>query len=121
MSALLLLGIGMIGGVGAFSRFLLDGAISSRAGSQFPYGTFAVNLAGAFLLGLVVGLAVSEDTLRLAGTGALGAFTTFSTWALESQRLAEDGQGRLGALNFAGSLAGGLLAVWLGRLLGSAL
>jgi fluoride ion exporter CrcB/FEX len=54
-------------------------------------------------------------------TGLLGAFTTFSTWALESHRLGEDGQLRLGALNFLASLALGVAAVWLGRELGGVL
>ena len=51
----------------------------------------------------------------------MGAFTTFSTWAFESHRLAEDGEGRLGALNFAVSLMLGVTAAWLGRHIGAAL
>lgn len=121
MSPLLVLGIGVVGGLGAVGRFVLDGAVSRRFGSAFPWGTFAVNLLGALLLGILVGAAVSQDAFRLAGTGALGAFTTFSTWMLESHRLAEDGQGRLGALNILASLAGGIVAVWLGRHVGAAL
>jgi fluoride exporter len=109
----LLLGIGLLGGVGAVARFLLDGAVTARAGSGFPWGTLAVNLSGAFALGLLVG--VADDTYRLLGTGLLGAYTTFSTWMLESHRLGEDGRLRVGALNFALSLAAGIAAVWLGR------
>ena len=121
MSAPVLLTVGLLGGVGALARFLLDGAVARRLGRDFPYGTLAVNLSGALLLGLLVGADPSADAYRLAGTGLLGAFTTFSTWALESHRLGEDGELRLGALNFAVSLVLGVAAAWLGRELGAAL
>jgi CrcB protein len=120
MSLALLLGVGLLGGVGAVARFLLDDAISRRVGRSFPWGTLVVNIAGAFLLGALVGAGVSADALRLAATGLLGAFTTFSTWALESHRLGEDGQLRLGLANFLVSLLLGVSAAWLGRLLGGA-
>jgi CrcB protein len=115
------LGIGLLGGLGAIGRFLLDGAVASRVGRDFPYGTLVVNLSGAFALGVLVGAAVDDTPYRLAGTGLVGAFTTFSTWALESHRLGEDGQLRLGALNFAVSLVIGVWAAWAGRHLGAAL
>jgi fluoride exporter len=121
MSVAVLLGLGLLGGVGAIARFVLDGAVSARTGRTFPFGTLAVNVSGAFLLGLLAGAAVAGDAYRLAATGLLGAFTTFSTWALESHRLGEDGRLRLGALNFAVSLALGIGAAWLGRRLGAAL
>jgi fluoride exporter len=121
MSLATVLGIGVLGGIGAMLRFLLDGAVSERLGRAFPYGTFAVNVSGALLLGLVVGAAVDGGDSHLLGTGLLGAFTTFSTWALESHRLGEDGRLGLGAANFAVSLAVGLLAAWLGREIGGAL
>ncbi len=121
MSALGWIGLGALGGAGAVARFLLDGSVTGRLGRAFPFGTLVVNLAGAFLLGALVGGALDHDAERLLGTGLLGAFTTFSTWALESHRLGEDGRLRLGALNFAVSLGLGLGAVWLGRELGAAL
>ena len=121
MSAGVVLGIGLLGGAGALGRFLLDAAVSARAGGRFPWGTLAVNLSGAFALGVLVGAAVGGDALRLAGTGLLGAFTTFSTWMFESHRLAEVGEGRLGAANLVGSLVLGVAAVWLGRRIGAAL
>ena len=101
-------GIAALGGVGAIARFLLDGAVSSRAGTGFPWGTLAVNASGSFALGLL-------GTNALLGTGLLGAYTTFSTWMLETHRLAEDGRWRPAVLNVAGSLAVGLTAAWLGR------
>jgi fluoride exporter len=89
--------------------------VGERLGSGFPWGTLAVNLSGAFLLGLVAGAALHGDGLVLAGTGALGSYTTFSTWMFESQRLGEDGESRLLFLNIVLSLAAGLGAVALGR------
>lgn len=121
MSVVLVIGIGLIGGAGAIARFLLDGAVSRRTGREFPFGTLVVNLSGSFLLGLLVGAALAQTGYRLLGTGLLGAFTTFSTWTLESHRLGEDGQPRLGFANLALSLLLGLLAAWAGRRLGAAL
>ncbi|MEA2299449.1 MAG: fluoride exporter [Solirubrobacteraceae bacterium] len=121
MSVPVLMAVGLLGGAGAVARFLLDGAVSRRAGRAFPFGTLTVNLTGAFLLGLLVGAAPGGDADRLLGTGLLGGYTTFSTWALESHRLGEDGELRLGALNFAVALTLGLGLAWVGRLLGGAL
>ena len=61
------------------------------------------------------------DALRLAGTGLLGAYTTFSTWMLESQRLAEDGQLRRGLANLLVSLVLGVAVAWAGREIGGGL
>jgi CrcB protein len=113
--------IGLIGGVGALARFALDGAVASRLPGAFPYGTFVVNVLGSFVLGLLVGAALSPDALRLAGTGLLGSFTTFSTWMLETHRLGEDGQPRPAVANVLISLLAGLVSVWVGRQLGQAL
>jgi len=121
VSALVVLGVGVLGGLGAVGRFLLDGAVAARAGRDFPYGTLVVNVSGAFVLGVLVGAAVEGDAERLSANGLVGAFTTFSTWAFESHRLAEDGQLRLGILNFAVSLVLGIAAVWAGRRLGGIL
>jgi fluoride exporter len=121
VSLALIAGIGIVGGFGAIARLLLDGSVSARVGRGFPWGTLAVNLTGAFALGVLAGAAASGDALRLAGTGFLGAYTTFSTWMLETHRLAEDGRGRPAVLNIAGSLAAGVLLAWLGHELGSAL
>lgn len=127
MSAGMLLAIGLLGGAGSLARFVLDRAIGERAERRatarpaFPFGTLAVNLSGALLLGVLVGAAAGDDALRLLGAGLLGAYTTFSTWMLETERLVDGGRRRAAAANIAGSLALGLLAVWLGRELGRAL
>lgn len=121
MSLLVVLGVGVLGGAGAVSRFLLDGAVSGWVRRDFPYGTLVVNLLGSLLLGVFVGAAVSVDAYRIAGVGLVGAFTTFSTWAFESHRLGEEGRLRLGNLNFVASLVLGVLAAWAGRRLGTTL
>ncbi len=115
------LGVGVLGGFGAIARFALDGAVAARAGREFPYGTLLVNLSGAFVLGALVGVALGGTAFRLLGTGLVGAFTTFSTWALESHRLGEDDELRLGTLNFAVSLVLGVFVAWAGRRLGASL
>lgn len=121
MSFVIVLGVGLVGGVGAIARFALDGAVAGRVGRDFPYGTLVVNLLGAFTLGVFVGAALGQDAYRLLGTGLIGAFTTFSTWALESHRLGEEGELRLGVMNFTVSLILGVVAAWAGRGLGGLL
>jgi len=121
VSLAVVVGVGLLGGVGAIWRFVLYGAVSARAGRSFPWGTLAVNLSGALVLGILAGAAVHGDALRLAGTGLLGGFTTFSTWMFESHRLGEDGELRAGVANLLGSLALGIAAVWLGRQIGGLL
>jgi fluoride exporter len=115
------LGVAVLGGLGAVARLLLDGAVSARLARSLPLGTLAVNLTGAFALGVLAGAAVEGDALRLAGLGLLGSYTTFSTWMLESHRLAEDGALRLSLANLAGAFAAGLGAAALGHLLGGVL
>lgn len=121
MSLLALIGVGLLGGAGAVGRFMLDGSVAARVGREFPYGTLSVNILGSFLLGAFVGAALGGNAYRLAGTGLVGGFTTFSTWALESHRLGEDGRLRVGVVNFAVSLILGVTAAWLGRHLGAGL
>ena len=99
MRVLVWAGSALIGGVGALLRFALDGAVSERARSEFPWGTLAVNISGAFVLGLFAGLALHGDALLLAGTALLGSYTTFSTWMFETHRLAEEGASWAAVLN----------------------
>lgn len=121
MSFALYAGIALLGGLGATLRFLVDAKVSSQVETVFPVGTLAVNLLGALVLGLLVGIGVSGDLLRLLALGLLGGFTTLSTWVFEAHRLAEDGLLRSAILNIGLSLAAGLGAVWLGRVAGGLL
>jgi CrcB protein len=121
MSVWVWIGVAALGGAGAIARFALDGAIGRRSASSFPLGTLAVNLSGALLLGVLAGAALSGDALVLAGTATLGSYTTFSTWMLESHRLAEDAEPRLALLNVALSLLAGVGAAALGHAIGARL
>lgn len=117
--ALLWLGVAVLGGCGAVARVVLTSAVQARARhrTRLPVGTLAVNASGSALLGLLSGLALSDDALLLAGTSLLGGYTTFSTWMLDSERLAEQDDRRLAVVNVVASLAAGIAAVALGRAL----
>lgn len=117
----LLLGIAVLGGIGAVLRFALDGAVQRRAGGDLPAGTLTVNLSGSVVAGLLAGAGVEGDASVLVVIGCLSSFTTFSTWIFEAQRLAEEGELRTGALNVVLSLVAGLAAAALGRVLGEVL
>jgi CrcB protein len=119
VSALVWAGVALLGGVGATGRFLLDALIAGRVGRDFPFGTLTVNASGALLLGFLTGLAVEGNLLLLAGTATLGSYTTFSTWMLESHRLAEDTETPNAILNILLSLAVGVGAAALGCTIGA--
>jgi CrcB protein len=114
-------GVALLGAAGAWARFYVGALVTARRPSEFPYGTLAVNLTGGFLLGLLTGLSVSGDALLVLGTGLLGAYTTFSTWMVEAQRLGEDGEFAAMSLYLLGSMVAGLAAAGAGWLLGGAL
>ena len=118
---LVLVGIG--GFAGAVARRVVDVWVTERAATTFPFGTLVINLSGSFLLGLLFAWAIERDVLSadLRGPlmiGFLGAYTTFSTFMLESWRLVEDGAWQLAAVNLVGSVALGLIAVIGGLALG---
>ena len=121
---LLLIGIG--GFAGALARYALDGWVSSRTGGSFPYGTLVVNLSGSLLIGILFALAIERGVLSAEVRGPLmigfvGAYTTFSTLALESWRLAEDGAWVLAMANLGASAVLGVAAVIAGLAIGRAL
>src|SRR5919201_5494685 len=120
------LAIGLAGALGALARYGLDGVIARRAPGAFPWGTFVINVSGSFVLGLTFTLMTEryrfDAWLRSGATiGFLGAYTTFSTLSLETYRLLEDGAYTLALANVAASLAAGLLALYVGVVLGRVL
>lgn len=117
MTLLVLIGAGLLGGLGCVARVLVDDGVMSRARRAFPLGILAVNVSGSLALGVLVGAGVGGDALRLAGVGLLGGYTTFSTWMLDTRRMAGDGFTARAVVNVVLSLAAGLAAVWLGRAL----
>jgi fluoride exporter len=108
-------GVVLAGGVGAVLRFLVDRAVARRAARSFPFGTLAVNISGATLLGLLGGLALSRHAALLAGTAFVGSYTTFSTWMLETQRLSEERQVRNAVANIVVSIVLGIGAALFGQ------
>ncbi|MEV2227355.1 fluoride efflux transporter CrcB [Streptomyces phaeochromogenes] len=109
----------IVGGmVGAPLRYLTDHAVRSRYDTVFPWGTFAVNVVGCLILGLLTGAAVagaaSSHLQLLLGTGLCGALTTYSTFSFETLRLAEDGARLYAAANVIASVVVGLGAAFAG-------
>ncbi len=109
----------LIGGaVGAPTRFLTDQWVTARLEEPHPYGTFAVNIAGSLVLGLLAGASDAGNlpawVWSLVGIGFCGALTTFSTFAWETVRLVELGLWRPAIVNVSASLAIGLGAAALG-------
>ncbi|WP_406213284.1 fluoride efflux transporter CrcB [Streptomyces canus] len=110
--------------VGAPLRYLTDRAVQSRHDSLFPWGTFAVNVTGCLILGLLTG-AVAEGAAGshlqlLLGTGLCGALTTYSTFSYETLRLSETGARLYAAANVAASVVAGLGAAFAGVALAQA-
>jgi len=121
----LFLAVAAGGLVGAPSRYLLDRAITRRAHSDRPWGTFVINFTGSLLLGFLTGFTLtghlSEIGKALLGTGFCGAYTTFSTFTFETVRLMEDGRIFDAAGNVVISVALGLAAAAAGLAIGLAL
>jgi len=107
------------GAAGAVMRWLVASGVQKVAGGPFPWGTFAVNAMGSFLLGFLfvwlIERSTASELIRLAITvGFMGAFTTFSTYSLESVRLLQEGAFSLAFGNIAGQVIVCLLLTWLG-------
>jgi CrcB protein len=113
----------MIGGaLGAALRYLVSNGVYSLLGRDFPYGTLAVNVIGSFLMGILTVLLVergeSDPLLKLAIlVGFLGAFTTFSTFSLDTLVLIDKGALMLAFFNMLGSVMICVSAVWLGMII----
>jgi CrcB protein len=112
-------GVAFLGGCGALARFGLTLFVTDRLHPHLPLGTLAVNVSGAFLLGLLAGAALDGDARLLLGAGALGSYTTFSAWMVETQRVGEAGGRRVAVINVLLSIVMGLAAVALGRAIGT--
>jgi fluoride exporter len=109
----------------AVCRYLVDRAVQRRTEAVLPIGTLTVNLTGSLALGFLVGLGLyhglDDDVRSVVGTGFLGTYTTFSTFAYETVRLLDDGSTLEAFANAAASTAPGLLAAGTGLSLAAAL
>ena len=115
MNLALWAGVLVIGGLGSVARYMVDRAVARRAARSFPFGTLTVNITGAVLLGFITGLALSHQAALLAGTAFAGAYTTFSTWMFETQRLTEERQVWPAVANIVVSVALGIAAAATGQ------
>ncbi|MGD6967070.1 fluoride efflux transporter FluC [Rossellomorea vietnamensis] len=111
---MIIMAIAAGGFFGAVSRFVIGNAVKSRFHSSFPLGTLSVNVAGAFLLGMLLGLGIEGGPYAFFGIGFLGAFTTYSTFMVEAWRLEISGERRKAVLYLVWSYAGGLSSAFLG-------
>lgn len=121
MTAPAWIAVGLLGGVAAAARFLIDAEVSARLAIPFPLGILAVNLSGALVLGIVAGAALDGAALTIVAGGGIGSFTTFSTWILDSHRLGQAGLTRIAWFNIGVSIVAGFAAVALGHWLGGLL
>jgi CrcB protein len=118
MKAVLLVALG--GAIGSVARYKLSGLVLHHTIDwRFPAGTFAVNVLGCLVAGVLAGLAeehdlLSPDTRILLFSGLLGGFTTFSAFGLETMFLLKRGDLAVAAANVLLSVAAGLAALWLG-------
>lgn len=106
------------GAVGAPLRYVVDGFVSDRTRSAFPWGTFLINVTGSLVLGFLTGLTLYRSFPKtpqvVLGTGFCGAFTTFSTFTFEAVRLMEEGAFAEAFLSMAGTVVTGAAAAALG-------
>jgi CrcB protein len=116
--------LALAGGLGAVARFVLDGTLSATRTWRYPVGTIVINLSGSFLLGLLAGLAAAQvlpgSALLVLGTGFLGGYTTFSTAAYETLRLAGQHRWAAALVHGLGQVVVATALAALGYLLGSA-
>jgi CrcB protein len=117
--------IGLAGSAGALSRAWLGALFTAHFPTPFPLGTFVINMTGSFLLGLVAALGADRGLIppewrAPLGIGFIGAYTTFSTWTVETVQLLERGHFALASLYVISSVGLGLVAAQGGLSLGHA-
>lgn len=120
----MLLAVMAAGAIGVGLRYVLGAAVTARAGDAFPWSTLAINIVGAFALGVVVALLAGQPVGALnraaLAIGLLGGFTTFSAFALETITLVEDGYAGRAAAYVVASNVIGICAAAVGLVLGRA-
>ena len=122
------LAIALGSALGGAGRYWLSGVVAQRFGETFPWGTLLVNVSGSFLIGLFAALAGPEGRLLIPRRfslffmpGLCGGYTTFSSFSLQTLKLAQEGEWLQAGANASLSLVLCLLAVWVGHLAGQLL
>jgi CrcB protein len=120
------LAIALGGAAGALGRYWVSNGIYGLFGRDFPYGTLGVNVLGSLVMGwlyvlLLERLSAGPELRGMLVIGFLGAFTTFSTFSIETLNLVEQGEYWKAAANIVLSVVACLAAAWLGVLIGRAL
>jgi CrcB protein len=118
--------VGIGGGIGSVLRFWVSSYVGERISARFPFGTFAVNITGSFLIGLIVTLLASKadwdpNWRYLIPIGFIGGYTTFSAFEYETLRSMQDGRMLVASMNVVLSVTLGFVAVWLGVIAGRSL
>jgi CrcB protein len=114
VTAAVLCAASLAGGAGASLRLVVDGVVRSIAGGRLPWGTLAINVAGSFALGALLGTEPTPLVAAVVGTGLLGGFTTFSTASFETAVLVLEGR-RIAGIGYAfGTLATAVAVAGLG-------
>lgn len=111
--------VGLGGGIGAVTRYLVSSWTVGRFGPDFPYGTLLVNVAGCFVIGFFLVLVADKFTVRsewrlFVTTGFLGGLTTFSSFSYETMKLLEDADATLALYNILANCLIGFFATWVG-------
>jgi len=117
------------GGMGTVARFLVQTGMTRLLGPAFPWGTFAINITGSFLMGLVATMIATRfqqsphaaEIRTFLATGILGGYTTFSAFSLDASRLMDSNQSAAAAFYIAGSVGFSILALYMGFMVAKAI
>ncbi len=115
--------------IGGMSRFWVSQFVGQRVGETFPWGTIVINITGSFVIGIFMALTLAEGRLNTSRSfvtefcmfGICGGYTTFSSFSMQTLRLAHSRQWLWAGGNVLISVAACLVAVWLGFILGQML
>lgn len=113
--------VALLGGAGSVLRFIVDEHLRIRSSHAFPIGILVVNVSASLLIGILAGATLTHDAALLASTAFVGAYSTFSTWMLDTVNAVRERYLVIAAGNVVVSLVLGLLAVWIGRKIGAGL
>jgi CrcB protein len=113
------------GAIGSAARYLVGAFVANRFGTDFPWGTFIVNVSGSFLIGVILSLVgggqLPAGARLFLAVGVMGGYTTFSTYSNETLQLVQGGEVGAAMFNALGQVVAGFIGVYLGVVLGRVL